>query len=401
MTTTAMTIFEPQNVATIAKLAPQAYNENVLSHDRCIQYGKQLLARVNTEGMNDNLDQEIAVFIERAKKTLRKMNGKRSSVTQLFDNIRSAYTTMENEVDPAKKGTVPAQLQDFRNRYAAQKRAEEERRRQEALRQQQAEQARAKYRTDVEADLVRQLNALIASACNKLMELDRTLTLENYAVVEDTVKNTSINLPADWFNNLKADVLFPTLLSTTECSDIRNDVKQSLQQRFAEQYTADVSSTRDDILDRLPSKRKEMERIAKANAEEAAKIKAQMEERERQEAARREQERKEREAKEKAAAELAAQKNEMDSLFGAAQVQVPSYQPKTQVRKRINVLNPEGFMEIVAMWWSQYGCTLTVPELEKEFKKQLTFCSKLANDKAHPLFIQSEHIEYVDDIKAK
>ena len=396
-----MTVFEPQNVATIAKMAPQAYNENVVSHDRCIQFGKQLLERVNTEGMSDSLDQEIAVFIDRAKKTLRKMNGKRSSVTQLFDNIRSAYTSMENEVYPAKKGTVPAQLQDIRNKYAAQKRAEEERRRQEAMRQQQTEQARAKYRADVEADLTRQYNAHVAAACNRLMELDRTLTLDKYAVVEDTLKNTPDQLSSSWASSLKAEVLIPALLSPEECRAISADVNKTLIPRFAEKYTTDISTTRDDILDRLPSKRKELERIAKANAEEAAKIKAQMEERERQEAAQREKERTEREAKEKAAAELAAQKNEMDSLFGAAQVQVPSYQPKTQVRKRINVLNPEGFMEIVAMWWSQYGCTLTVPELEKEFKKQLTFCSKLANDKAHPLFIQSEHIEYVDDIKAK
>jgi hypothetical protein len=106
-------------------------------------------------------------------------------------------------------------------------------------------------------------------------------------------------------------------------------------------------------------------------------------------------------AKDKAAAELAAQKNEMTDLFGAAQGSVATYQPKTQVRKRIHVLNPEGFMQVVGMWWAQVGCTLSVEELEKEFKKQLTYCSKLANDKENPVYIQSEHIEYVEDVKAK
>ena len=91
----------------------------------------------------------------------------------------------------------------------------------------------------------------------------------------------------------------------------------------------------------------------------------------------------------------------MDGLFGAAQLEDVAYKPKTQVKKRINVLNPEGFMHIIGMWWSQFGCTLTVPELEKMFSKQLTFCNKLANDKANPILIQSEHIEYVDDVKAK
>src|SRR3712207_3149180 len=63
--TTEITIFEPQNVGTIAKVAPQAFKENSVSHDRCLQFGQELLNRVNTEGMSDKLDQEIATFIER------------------------------------------------------------------------------------------------------------------------------------------------------------------------------------------------------------------------------------------------------------------------------------------------------------------------------------------------
>lgn len=396
-----LTIFEPQSVGTIAQVAPQAYKENTISHDRCIQFGKELLKRVETEGMSDSLDQEIAVFIDRAKKTLKKMNGKRSAVTQIFDTIRSAYTGLENEVDPAKKGTVPAQLQEVRNKYAAKKREERE----AELRQRQQEQARlmaiSKYTTDVEEDYTRQYNALVTGTINRLMELDKSLTLDNYAIVADGVKNTSDALPQEWFNNLRPSVLLPSALSPDVARSIAADVKQKMFQRFTEQYTFEVSATRDDILDRLPSKRKELERMAKANAEEAERIRKAMEERERKEAEQREKERAEREAKEKAAAELAAQKQEMDSLFGEAQLTEMAYQPKTQVKKRINVLNAEGFMPIIGMWWSHYGCTLTVAELEKEFKKQLTFCNKLANDKANPILIQSEHIEYVDDVKAK
>ena len=399
--TTDITLFEPQSVGTIAQIAPQAYKENTISHDRCIQFGQELLDRAKADGLSDALDQEIATFIERAKKTLKKMNGKRSAVTQLFDTIRSAYTGLENEVDPAKKGTIPAQLQDLRNKYAAKKREEYE----AEQRRKQMEQAKAmaknKYATDVEEDLLRQFNALVASTCNRLIELDKSLTLDNYAIVADGVKNTSDQLPQDWYNALRPEVLLPSVLSPEAARAIAAEVKQKMQPRFTEQYTFEISSNRDDILDRLPSKRKELERIAQADKEEAERIKKQMEERERKEAEQREKERAEREAKEKAAAELNAQKQEMNSLFGAAELQVNQYQPKTSVKKRLNVLNSEGFMQVVGMWWAQCGCTLSVAELEKEFKKQLTFCNKLANDKEHPIFIQSEHIEYVDDVKAK
>lgn len=396
-----LTIFEPQSVSTIAQVAPQAYQENTISHDRCLQFGQELLDRVNAEGMSDALDQEIASFIERAKKTLKKMNGKRSAVTQIFDTIRSAYTGLENEVDPAKKGTIPAQLQEVRNRYAAKKRAEQE----AELRKRQQEQARQmaknKYTTEVEEDYMRQYNELVTDSINRLMELDKSLTLDNYAIIADGVKNTSDTLPQKWFTALRPQVLLPSSLTPDEARAIAAEVKQRLQQRFTEQYTFELSATRDDIIDRLPSKLKELERIAQANAEEAERIRKAMEERERKEAELRERERAEREAKEKASAELAAQKQEMDGLFGAAEIQVNQYQPKTSVKKRLNVLNSEGFMQVVGMWWAQLGCTLSVAELEKIFSKQLTYCNKLANDKEHPIFIQSEHIEYVDDVKAK
>ena len=178
-------------------------------------------------------------------------------------------------------------------------------------------------------------------------------------------------------------------------------MKNKIRQRCHDQYASEIGDYRADILDRMPSKRIELQRIAKANEEEAARLKAELEAKEREEAARKERELREAEAAQKAAQELAAKKQNMDNLFGQAQVTMSNYQPKTQVKKCINVLNPEGFMEVVGLWWSQYGCTLSVAELSKTFSKQITFCNKLANDKDNPMTIQSEHIEYVEDVKAK
>ncbi len=399
--TTDITIFEPQNFGTVVQAAPQAYLENKVSNERCLAYGQSLLQRAETDGMNDELDQKIAVYVERARKTLKKMNGKRSGVTQLFDGVRSAFTALENEVDPSKKGTVPAQLQELRNKYAAKKRAEYEAEMHRRQMEQAKQNAKIKYAADVEDDLQRQFNATVAAACNSLIELDKSVTIGNYDTVLATVSKFSEQLPADWLSGLRPSVLLPAVLSPDEVSGIADDVKKNVAKRFAEQYAYEVSTTRTDILDRLPSKRTELVRIQQASAEEAERIRKQMVEREQQEAAEREKERAEREAKEKAAAELAAQKQQMNTLFAEAQVQASQYQAKTTVRKRINVLNPEGFMQVVGMWWAQCGCTLTVPELEKIFSRQLTFCNKLANDKSNAVFIQSENVEYVDDVKVK
>ena len=92
---------------------------------------------------------------------------------------------------------------------------------------------------------------------------------------------------------------------------------------------------------------------------------------------------------------------EVGGLFDNAAASVPTYQPKTVVKKKVNPLNVEAFPTLIAFWWEGEGKHKTVEELAKMFKPMITYCEKRANDKANPEFIRDEHIEYVDEIKAK
>ena len=95
---------------------------------------------------------------------------------------------------------------------------------------------------------------------------------------------------------------------------------------------------------------------------------------------------------------MARQQAEMTNLFGQQSLSQQTYQPKVKVAQKINLLNPEGIMPILSMWWSKEGCRLSVEELTKMFKKQITFCEKLAKDGT---YIEDESVEYVEDIKAR
>lgn len=397
--TQALTIFEPKNVQTLAELAPQSYRDNQLSHTRCLEVGSALLLRVRKEGMTDALDMEIAKFIEKAKATVKKMNGKRTPVTQLFDQIRKVYTSMENDVDPSKSDTIPNQLQKARNAYAKKKHEEEEvRRRTEAARIAR-ENAKTSYRVDVEDDYVRQFDALVNKSLNELTDMDKQITLDNYEVIYGRIKKFNCELPDNWCQTVASGAHRPAELSPEECRAIQASVMAGLVNRFKEQFSFEVSSTRDDIQDRMPSKKRELERIAKASAEEAARIKADMEARERAETARKEAERAEREKLEAAAAQLSASKKEMDCLFGAPVSTPATYQPKTQVKQKVVIESSEDIMAVVAFWWSQEGCTKSIEELCKEFKKQINFANAAANSKDNPMFISN--VRYEDEVKAK
>ena len=162
-----------------------------------------------------------------------------------------------------------------------------------------------------------------------------------------------------------------------------------------------MQSNVESVLTLLPSKRKELEAIAKSSAEEAARRAEELKRREAEEAARREQERIRREQEERERQQVQKQQAEMAGLFEQAKAAAPAYQPKTQVKKRIVVNDPRGFLDILNLWWTTEGVTLSVEELAKKFKSQLTLCERLANDKQDPRFIQSAYITYEDEVKAK
>lgn len=396
---TELAIIKQENIQTIVSAAPQSYNDNKLSCERCISAGQSILNTITANGgMTDELDKEAALFIEKARKTVRKMNEKRSPVTKLFDDIRREFTVIENAIDPTKVDTIPYKLQQYRNQYAAKKRAEEEKRRQEEYKRQQAEQARVKLRQDIEGDFKAQFQTYLNQSINWLTTKDNSVTLENYNTVYSEVKNFSVSLPADWLHNLHTLIRIPGNVSVDELRQIETGTKERLGKQFTEQYTAEIQDNKDFILDRLPSKKANLERMAQADAAEAARVKAEMEERQRKEAETREAERKRKEEEEKQKAEMARQQAEMNGLF-SEQASMQNYQPKVKVTQKIELLNPEGIMPIFSMWWSKEGCTLSVEELSKLFKKQITFCEKLANKDS--VYIENESVQYIDDVKAK
>lgn len=395
-----LTLVTSQNIQEVTSGAPAAYEGNKVSHDRCIAFGQTLLEKVRLQGMSDELDKEIAEYIERAKKTVKKMNDTRSPITKLFDEFRNVFTTMENDVSVTKSGTIPFQLQAERNKYAQQKIKEEEARRAAEEHKRLIAQAEAKMRTDLIDDFKRQFNTLVRGTLDEIEAMNASLTLDNWNDVTGIIKSVSDILHPAWINNLKT-CLYSPYVSQSAFESIKASVCQELGPKFVEQYAWEVSSLRDSIVEKLPSKKKELEAAAQASEEEARRIQEEMKAREAAEVARREAERSAAEEAERRQREMAAQMTEMSGLFDAAAASAPSAQTRATVKKKVNPLNPEAFPVLLGFWWDGVGRHMSVEELSKMFKTVITYCEKRANDKTDPEFLESEHIEYVDDVKAK
>lgn len=395
-------ILRQENIQMIMQSAPDAYNTNSLSSMRCTDFGKNLLAEIKQQGMNDELDKRCADFIDKAKRTVKAMNERRAPFTKIFDQIRSEFTSMENSIDPAKKDTVPYMIQQARNAYAAKKREEAERARQEELRRQQREKAIKDYQQAAEDDFRHQFDGKITADINALTSLNQSLTIENFAEVSEKIKTYNITLGNEWFQQCQSYAHKPFEISDAEATEIRRSILNRLSRQFKEQYTYEVGEYRDTISDALPSKKRELERMAKADAEEQARLKAELAAREAAEARRLDEERRRKEEEAQAAKKAQQTASEMDGLFGQAAVATPAgYQPKTAVKKRIVADAPDGILAVVSMWWSKEGRFLSMDELAKIFKKQITYCEKLANDKDSPELISSPFVHYEEEVKAK
>ena len=394
-------ILREDNIRLVMSQAPQAWRDNQQSHDRCLASCRSLLDTIEAEGMNDELDQKAETYIRKSRNTVKKMNEQRSAVTKLFDEIRAVFTTLENDVDPAKKGSIPFRLQEQRNAYAARKQREAEERRRAEQERQRLQLMRDTYRADVEADYRQTFNGHLNQKYNQLAGLMQSITLDNFDQQAGQIQAFPAELPDDYARFLPSGTRLPAGLDSNEANAIRQEVLDQLIPQFHEQYSFEMSENKAAILAMLPGKRQELEAISKASAEEAAKRAGEMKRREAEEAAKREQERQRREQEEAAKAQAQKQQAEMAGLFDQAKAAAPTYQPKTQVRKRIVVTDPRGFLDILNLWWTTEGVTLTVDELTKKFKTQLTLCERLANDKQDPRFIQSAYITYEDEVKAK
>lgn len=386
-----------ENVGVIVRNTPENFSKNQLSCGRCRTAGENLLAEIAAKGMSDELDQKVAKYLDKTRRTVKEMNERRAPLTKLFDQVRKEFTSLENEIDPLKSGSVPYQLQQLRNQYAAHKREQEEARRRAEEAARQAEMARGKYRADCIDDFKAKFNDLINTRINELTALDRSVTPENYQAVYDTVSAFAVELPADWCP--ASSVRQPYNLTSDEARQICTDAMRSLVSQFSEQYKSEIGDYRQDILDKLPSKKSELERAAKASAEEAARIKAEMARREAAEAARKEAERIAREQEGAKKAEVMKANNEAVNLFNLAQSSATAYQPKTKVTKKINVTGPSGYMQVMSMWWAKEGSCLSKEELDKIFKKQITFCEKIANKEEE--YINDPGIQYVEEVKAQ
>ena len=228
------------------------------------------------------------------------------------------------------------------------------------------------------------------------------MTHENFdrEVIGITVFQT--DYPKSHFDKFSADSATYYIGQETK-KEIRRNILQGRYEQLAQQYKAKILNVKQDLIDRIPSKRNELaelEQLRLANAEAAAKAEKLRKQREIEATSKRMEEIKREEEVAKQEAALKAQQSSIGSLFAGAAASVAPPPTNAKVKEKIVVLHQQGYLEIFQMWWIGEGQALPIEELEKIFKKMTVYCEKKANSKDQT-HIESQFIRYEADVKAK
>ena len=391
-------VIKADDITVISDSISKAYDENIKSHNRCIDACNTLLDDINRQGMNTELDAAAAQFIDRARRTVKVMADKRTPVTKVFDEIRRQFTILENEIDPSKVGTVTYRLQQARNDYARRLHEAEQQRIFAEQQRKRIELAKARLNADIKDFLCAEFDKYIETAIRLIEHLESSSTIDNFQQNLDALSAISPQLDQRWGERLHFTVQpFHAPLAETDARQMSQSIYAELLPRFSAQYAEEVGATLDAVLRRMPSRLAEMNRIKAANAEEAARLKSEMEAKMNAEKERAEQERRKREEKALAEAALTRQQ-QINSIFDVTAATQPTT-PKAKVEKKIILLAPEGILPVLSMWFSEAGCSMPVDELAKMFSRQIRFCEQLANKK--DVTIKDAAVSYVDSVKAK
>lgn len=394
-------LIKVEEFTSLMKSAPDALGKNQKSIANCNSAGQAILDTIQGEGMTDELDAKAAEYLKKVNVTITNMKSRRAPVTQLFDRIRSIFTTDEKAIDPKDKSTIPGKIAAERGRYAALKREEERRKQQEMQRQANIEKEKGTYRFAIEQAINTHMSSYFAEQQKNLSHIWESITLATFELKEKSIRGWSTLYPREHFDTFNQDITTYYLDAQTK-ANIKAEILSNKYSAFSQQYKFDMEDLRQSFIDRLSSKKQELieeEELRKKDAEAAAKAETERKQREEEERKQRELEIQQKEHEQQQKAESSIQSAQMNSLFATAAASVTTRTSKAKVTERIKILHPAGFLEIYQMWWINEGQNLTIEELEKIHKKMISFCEKKANSDDE-MKIKSKYIRYEEEVKA-
>ncbi|MXV16865.1 hypothetical protein [Hufsiella ginkgonis] len=360
-----------------------------------------LLDTIEAEGMNAELDKELNKWQVNAKQAVEVMTKRRAPITQMANQVVKAFTALEAPLDPKKADSFYARAQKYRDAWAKEC-ADAEKQRQAEI---QKKQNKEKERVTLSAEIERQFRGAYLGKLNEFRtfytgKLSKA-TLENIEDVKKVITGIKTVYPRDKFNELSVTVN-AVYHDKIELASLINGVRTTIFDELAANFLENMEHLREQLIAEIPSKKTELESIAKADADTKATLLQQQQERE----AAQKQAQLDQAAAEKAKSDEQIKLNESigitNTLFEAAAEMAEVREENTaQVRQGYKILvhNSAGWGAIFLFYFEKEGQKLPVEEFGKKTLNQMkAFCEKHAHKTGEK--VESVNLVYEDDFKA-
>jgi hypothetical protein len=385
----------------IFKSAPGILYQNTDSSGKAVAAATTLINNAEKVGMSDKLDEQMAIYIVKAKKTVELLNERRKPFTQLISKVQTQFTGLENSVKQAVEA-----VQKLRDNYATEKmRIQKEKERIEALRLEK-ERLTIEMKKHVASKVADNFLLHLKEAKEILLNNFNSLTLETVETAKDDLLQYTDEITDETYLTFAPVILNPAksangvTFTVDEMKAMAEEYMNGNRAAFTAQYKAEIAALKRELIDKLPSKQAELEATAKAETMERERL-----EREKAEREKAERERIEREAAE--AKQRLASKIEIKAAGETAEAIVNSQasidfstKPNVKDGYQIEIKNSTGWLLIVQFWFEHEGKSLTNAKIEKyTFERMKRFCESHALKYEEK--IVSPSIEYKIIYKAK
>ena len=370
----------------IMQSAPAVLSYNRQSADNCVRFGRNLLENERQAGMTPALDEQMARFIVKARKTLEKTNEMRKPFTVLLDEVKKRFTAAENDI----KG-IQSEVQARRNEYATRLAEEKAREEREAEARRMLEEERIRVRKELEAGLRGVFLERVVRRKKEMMEYASTATRSDIEAREREVQSYHPDYTDEAIRGDIDLLRVPSrMVSEAEQEAMKRELL-ALPNTRREEYNDELELYKTLVLERFAERRKELDEMERADEAKRKEMEALQARRRQEEEERLRKEQAEAEAKARQEAEVRAQaaklKNTIDtqaSLFA---------EPKRNDKEafRVKVSHPAGYMLLAQMWFEDEGKDMPLEKFEKvTFKRIAAWAEKVAGEKR----VESPFVEY-------
>jgi len=380
--------------------APVLLEKSAERVEKAKEYGFQLLSKIEQKGMNEEMDREANDYLVKVRKTSELINEQRKPITQLLDQIKKNFTSLEAELSPKAEGGIYALVQAHRDTYAKKKLEEQRKREEEALRKKAIEDEKVHVREEIETKLADYFIDHLRAKKEELYTIFNETTLEKFDECKESISSFSEKY-SDGHYKAFTTTAHTIYLTSEEKTKIKAEVMEEKHAGYTAAFQSEIKEVKKSLWDMLPSKKAELKAIAEANAEEAERLQKEKQDREQKERERLAKEAEERRQQEEQAARTRKEEASMNNLFNATADSQDQDSP-TQERTGYNIIvtHPAGYVQIFQFWFEDEGSNLSMEAIEKRTVKQMkAHCEKIAHKTGEK--IQSPYIRYEEIVKTK